>query len=122
MNIEHIAEFSIVMVATLVASVVILRFIIPILRAHKLGQTILEIGPIWHKKDKQGTPTMGGIGFIIAMLLMLLAVTISSALQGTVNELAPMALTLGLGVANGMIGFFDDYQKLIKKLTLNKLK
>ena len=115
MNIEHIVEFLIVMIATFVVSAVLLRVIIPILHAHKLGQTILEIGPIWHKKDKQGTPTMGGIGFIISMLLILLSVTVSSALRGTVDELAPMALTLALGVANGMIGFFDDYQKLVKK-------
>ena len=115
MNVEHIVEFLIVMIATFVVSAVLLRIIIPILHAHKLGQTILEIGPIWHKKDKQGTPTMGGIGFIIAMLLILLSVTVSSALRGTVDELAPMALTLALGVANGMIGFFDDYQKLVKK-------
>ena len=115
MNIEHIVEFLIVIIATFVVSAVLLRVIIPILHAHKLGQTILDIGPIWHKKDKQGTPTMGGIGFIISMLLILLSVTVSSALRGTVDELAPMALTLSLGVANGMIGFFDDYQKLVKK-------
>lgn len=115
MNNEHVIEFLIVMLATFVASALLLRFIIPILRAHKLGQTILEIGPIWHMKDKQGTPTMGGIGFIIAMLLVLLTVTVVSAINGTVRELAPLALTLGLGVANGMIGFFDDYQKLVKK-------
>ena len=38
--------------------------IIPWLHKLKFGQTILDIGPKWHKK-KQGTPTMGGIMFII---------------------------------------------------------
>ena len=39
-------------------------FMIPWLRKLKFGQTILDIGPKWHKK-KQGIPTMGGIMFII---------------------------------------------------------
>ena len=40
---------------------------IPMLRKLKFGQTILDIGPAWHKKEKQGTPTMGGIMFIPAI-------------------------------------------------------
>ncbi len=115
MNKELLAEFLLVLVGAFALSCVLLRIIIPILRAHKLGQKILEIGPIWHQKTKEGTPTMGGVGFIIGMLGVLLIVTIVSAIRDTVSELAPLALTLGLGVANGMIGFFDDYCKLVKK-------
>ena len=115
MNNELIAEFLIVLAATFALSAVLLRIIIPILRAHKLGQKILEIGPIWHQKTKEGTPTMGGVGFIIGMLGVLLIITVVSAVRGTVGELAPLALTVSLGVANGMIGFFDDYCKLVKK-------
>ena len=47
-----------------------LYFLIPVLRAKKIGQTIYEFGPIWHM-DKQGVPTMGGIGFIPPFLLVL---------------------------------------------------
>ena len=115
MNKELLAEFLIVFFGVFALSCVLLRIIIPILRAHKLGQKILEIGPIWHQKTKEGTPTMGGIGFIIGMLGILLVITVISSIRGTVGELAPLALTLGLGVANGMIGFFDDYKKLTKK-------
>ena len=110
-----ITEFLLVTVGTFVLTAVLLRIIIPILKAHKLGQKILDIGPIWHQKTKEGTPTMGGVGFIIGMLGVLLIVTVVSAIRGTVGELAPLALTLALGVANGMIGFFDDYRKLVKK-------
>ena len=39
--------------------------LIPYLRKIHFGQTILEIGPAWHK-SKQGTPIMGGFMFIIA--------------------------------------------------------
>ena len=110
-----LVEFLLVLVGTFALSAVLLRIIIPILKAHKLGQKILDIGPIWHQKTKEGTPTMGGIGFIIGMLGILLIVTVVSSINKTVHELAPLALTLALGVANGMIGFFDDYCKLIKK-------
>ena len=44
------------------------KFLIPILRAMKAGQSIKEIGPNWHK-GKEGTPTMGGIMFIVAILI-----------------------------------------------------
>ena len=39
-------------------------FMVPFLHKIKFGQTIREVGPSWHK-NKQGTPTMGGIMFII---------------------------------------------------------
>ena len=47
------------------------RFLVPALRALKAGQSIKEIGPNWHM-TKQGTPIMGGIMFIIAVLVSVL--------------------------------------------------
>ena len=44
--------------------------IIPWLRKLKFGQTILDIGPSWHKA-KQGTPNMGGLMFIAGIILSL---------------------------------------------------
>lgn len=78
--------------------------LIPFLHRLKFGQTILEDGPVWHKK-KQGTPTMGGIGFI-------LAVTVASMFF---LRDAHDAIMLLCGVLFGLIGFFDDYIKVIKK-------
>ena len=43
-------------------------FLIPVLRALRAGQSIKEIGPNWHK-SKEGTPTMGGIMFILAAVV-----------------------------------------------------
>ena len=60
-----IAAFAVFCLATLT-----LYFLIPVLRAKKIGQTIYELGPAWHG-NKQGTPTMGGIGFIPPFLLVL---------------------------------------------------
>lgn len=107
-------EFIIVLLSVFALTAFLLRLIIPVLKSHKLGQPIKDIGPRWHK-SKEGTPVMGGIGFILATLIVLLIISIVSWVRGTVAELVPLALALGLAVANGMIGFFDDYCKLLKK-------
>ena len=109
-----LTEFLIVLVSCFVLTAVLLRYIIPILKSHKLGQVIKDIGPRWHK-SKEGTPVMGGIGFIIAILGVTLIITVVSWIRGSVRELIPLAFALGLAVANGMIGFVDDYFKLLHK-------
>ena len=46
-------------------------FLIPILRTLKAGQSIREVGPTWHN-NKAGTPMMGGLMFIFALIICLL--------------------------------------------------
>ncbi len=111
---ELLIEFGIVCVASLALTAVLTYFIIPILKGKKVRQHILEIGPRWHS-SKEGTPTMGGIGFIMAILISLLGISIYYIVKGKQTELVPLALTVGLAVMNGMIGFFDDFCKLMKK-------
>ena len=79
-------------------------FLIPFLRKLKFGQTILEDGPTWHGK-KQGTPTMGGIAFIVSTVIAALFF---------VRDLRGGAILL-CGVLFGVIGFIDDYIKVVKK-------
>lgn len=106
--------FLIVTAAVFVLTVLAERILIPILRAKKIGQKILDIGPRWHK-SKEGTPIMGGIGFILATLLVLAGFFILHAVRGDAADFIPLSLTLAFAVANGAIGFVDDYCKLIKK-------
>ncbi len=107
-------EFIVTAIAVFAVTVVAERILIPILRSHKAGQRILDIGPRWHKA-KEGTPIMGGIGFILAMLLAATAFFVVRAVRGTSAQYIPLALTLAFAVCNGAIGFVDDYCKLIKK-------
>ncbi len=102
-------EFIISIIATFILTACISKWLIPILRSKKMGQMIKDIGPRWHK-SKEGTPTMGGIAFIGTIILV-------SAVLLIVNgrEAIPLLLALGLGVLNALIGFIDDYRKLIKK-------
>ncbi len=110
-------ESLLVAFAVFVISAVILYFLIPVLRAKKIGQSIYELGPAWHG-NKQGTPTMGGIGFIPAFLLVLAVWSVLCLAAGgseSSRTLIVLALTLLLGVFNAAIGFVDDYCKLLKK-------
>ena len=102
--------------------------IIPWLRKLKFGQTILEIGPSWHK-SKQGTPNMGGLMFIIGIIAaVIIAVSVfisaggnletdfSAIITGRENTLIIASVILALG--NGLVGFTDDFIKI--KLKRNK--
>ena len=111
---ELLVEYGIAVLGSFLLAALLGRLIIPILRAKKAGQKILEIGPSWHQ-GKSGTPTMGGISFILAILLVLTGFFFWYLFHGKQGELIPLALTMALAVMNGMIGFVDDFCKLIKK-------
>ncbi len=111
---EFAILYAIVAISVFALTVVAERILIPILKTKKLGQKILDIGPRWHK-SKEGTPTMGGIGFILATLLCMAAFFIRETIVGQPERLIPLALTMAYAVGCGAIGFVDDYCKLIKK-------
>lgn len=111
---ELFVNFATVAVISFVLTVIISKIVIPILRGHKIGQSIRLEGPVSHR-SKAGTPTMGGICFIMAMLVALAVMTVIYAVFDRQRELIPLALTLALALANGLVGFVDDYCKLVKK-------
>lgn len=111
---ELFVNFITVMVLAFAFTVLISKIVIPILRELKIGQQIRPEGPSWHR-SKAGTPTMGGICFIMAMLLAVTVMTVIYVFLGRKHNLIPLSLTLGLALANGLVGFVDDYCKLVKK-------
>ena len=84
------------------------KLLIPILRALKAGQSIKEIGPTWHQ-SKQGTPTMGGIMFIVGILAAVVIGGWQNMLSGDFTHLYIFLFALVFGI----IGFIDDYQKVV---------
>lgn len=90
-----------------VATIILGMIVIPILKKHKVGQIVREDGPQSHLK-KSGTPIMGGITMIIVLVIMLGIY----AMKYPVLILAIIAI-LGFG----LIGFIDDYKKLVLKNT-----
>ena len=102
-----------ILVAAVVAfaiSAVIGKFLVPALRRWKAGQSIKEDGPTWHM-SKQGTPTMGGLMFILATIIVVLVFNGPAILSGDWTSVIVLVFALVFGA----IGFLDDYAKIKKK-------
>lgn len=121
--------FAVILAAVIAFAItVFLGFpLIPWLHKLKFGQTILDIGPGWHKK-KQGTPTMGGVMFIIAIIGSVVVVSVTDRIMGgdLIGGNNMMKSTFytrfwsGLLMASGfaLVGFIDDYIKVVRKRNL----
>ncbi len=104
---------------------------IPYLHKLKYGQTILDIGPNWHK-SKQGTPTMGGIMFIIGIVVAAAVTVVLALVEGSSGFAAEITSTspqkriylvrifagLLMALSFAVVGFIDDYIKVVKKRNL----
>ncbi len=106
-----VLNFTISVLVSFLTTALLAKKFIPTLISKKMGQPILEIGPRWHK-SKEGTPTMGGIFFIAAILLTTGVLSFFAIDQ---DALIPVWLTVGMATLFASIGFIDDYTKLIKK-------
>lgn len=101
--------------------------VIPWLHKLKFGQTILDIGPNWHKQ-KQGTPTMGGIMFMVGTVAAFAVTLVTDKLMGgdilSGDYLVPLEIKskvlsgLLMAFGFGIVGFADDYIKVVKKRNL----
>lgn len=95
------------LIVAFVATFVVGLFVMPILKKFKVGQVVRNDGPKEHLK-KQGTPTMGGIIMLIVIVVIL---AINSIKYPT------LILTIISILGFGLVGFIDDYKKLVKKNT-----
>lgn len=95
-------------ITAFVISVVLGPVVIPFLRKLKVGQTVRDEGPQSHLK-KSGTPTMGGI-------LILTSVVITSLFY--VKDYPKIIPILFLTLGFGLIGFLDDYIKVVLKRSM----
>ncbi|GAA3568362.1 phospho-N-acetylmuramoyl-pentapeptide-transferase [Amycolatopsis ultiminotia] len=109
--------------AGLLVSILLTPYLIRVFSRQGFGQEIREEGPQGHK-SKRGTPTMGGVAIIIAMVVGYFAAHLITWL-GNSRSAAPSAsglLVLLLAVGLGVVGFLDDFIKIRKQrnLGLNK--
>lgn len=91
-----------------ILGIILCPIFIPVLHKLKYGQTERDDGPQSHLK-KQGTPTMGGIVILASLVIASLFF-----LKGNIEGMVVLLMTLGYGV----IGFIDDYIKVVKKRSL----
>lgn len=107
-----------VAVVSFAITAIIGRYLIPFLHKLNFGQTILDIGPNWHK-NKQGTPTMGGIMFVIGIVIATSAGVLLYAIGHGLDSVSRFVFAgLLFALLNGGIGFIDDYVKVVKKRNL----
>jgi phospho-N-acetylmuramoyl-pentapeptide-transferase len=107
---------TVILVISFIVAIILGIIIIPILRKLKVGQIERDDGPKSHLK-KQGTPTMGGIIMIISMIIMVTGIYLFLILNNQyelANKLLPILL---LTIGFGLIGFIDDFKKLVLKNT-----
>ncbi len=110
-----IFEAKVLIIAFIIA--IIMGFIIiPILKKRKVGQIERDDGPQSHLK-KQGTPTMGGIIIIITMTLVVIGTYIYLSMIGETDVAHKLLPILLLTIGFGLIGFIDDFKKLVLKNT-----
>lgn len=97
-----------IILISLILTLILGKIIIPILKNSHIGQNIRQEGPKSHY-DKAGTPTMGGIIFLISALVLTL-IFVPFSMKTFILLLA----TFGFGA----IGFIDDFRKLVLKRSL----
>ena len=105
-----------VLIISFILAIILGFIIIPILKKLKVGQIERTEGPKSHLK-KQGTPTMGGIIMIITMIIVITGIYIYLITTGqneTANSILPLLL---VSIGMGLIGFIDDFKKLVLKNT-----
>ena len=102
------APFTLILTLGFLLAFILTKQAIPILQRKQMGQNIRDEGPQSHMK-KSGTPSMGGIAIIIAVVI--------AAIVGSVSKtsMADTLICLSGLIFFGAIGFFDDYLKVIKK-------
>ena len=101
------SETLLAVVISFVLTLLIGKFLIPELRKLKAGQEIRADGPTWHM-SKAGTPTMGGIMFILGTGIAVFIAGWKSMLSGDFVHLYVYLFALCFG----LIGFVDDYRKV----------
>lgn len=110
MSISHgIGQYALIAAIGFAVSMLVTARMIPLLRHKQFGQFIREEGPQAHL-SKAGTPTMGGIAFIIGITVAIIA---SMFMKGSMTT-EKIAILLSM-FAFGAIGFIDDYNKVAKK-------
>lgn len=101
----------IVAISSLLTVLIAMPRAIPALHKLKFGQEIREEGPDWHQK-KSGTPTMGGIIILLAILVgFIVSIVFGETAVG-------FGTLLFVTLAFGVIGFLDDYLKVVNKRNL----
>ena len=113
MKINNSLLYVFVFLFTLTATVLIARLVIPFLKK-RAEQPIYEDGPKWHM-SKAGTPTMGGISFLIAISISLFLSSLYLRLANDYRASTSVLICAVYAILNASVGIIDDVTKLKHK-------
>ena len=111
---NNIHLFFAVLILSFLSTLVLTKFLIPIIISKKVGQHILADGPSWHK-NKEGTPTMGGLSFVFTIIGLFLIYLLISHKSALYKENICALNVIIYSLLNACIGIIDDLSKIIKK-------
>ncbi len=111
--IKDVLPYILIFIMTLFSTAFFVANFIPIF-SKSAKQPIYEGGPSWHMK-KSGTPTMGGVGFLLPVMLIGLIFCIPLQLAGNKEAALSVFISLMFALSNAMIGLLDDLTKLRHK-------
>ena len=102
--------FATIFLSCFLITFVSVKIVIHFSLKQRIGQKILEDGPVWHK-EKEGTPTMGGIAFPIAIFgaFFIFIVFLGGSRDA---HITPVFCVILFALFNSLIGFLDDYLKI----------
>ncbi len=110
MNDKNLIFYLLTLTLTFFITAILEKKLIPMLKRGAL-QPIYTEGPSWHS-SKQGTPTMGGIGFLISISFALLSATLYLSFTGEVYFSKSLIISILYAIANSFIGIIDDKAKI----------
>ncbi len=110
---KYFPLYTMVFLSTMIFTAVIERRLIPNLKKYA-KQPIYQEGPSWHIK-KSGTPTMGGLAFVLSVSATLIFVIFFGIFKISPEFFISILITLLYAVLNSLIGGFDDLLKLKRK-------
>ena len=113
---KYFPLYVIIFILSLLITVTIEKKLIPIL-SKSAKQPIYTDGPKWHSK-KSGTPTMGGVAFIISVVISFLFAGLVLFNKETSNMVLSLIISLSFALLNSLVGIIDDLKKLKKKENL----
>lgn len=114
MNSVNIILCAFIFAVTAIATSKLEKKLIPILK-NNAKQPIYEGGPSWHA-SKSGTPTMGGIAFVVSISITVCLIGLCFIISGQSPKIATtIFISMFFAIGNALIGFIDDLTKLRKK-------
>ena len=105
--------YALAFLLTFILTTLICKVLIPLL-TQKAEQPIYEDGPSWHA-SKSGTPTMGGLSFLISISLVMLLSSVFLFLERDTYSAISLLTCLCYGVMNSIVGIIDDSTKLKRR-------